>query len=854
MQIDPMTDREHGQPAPLAPRSDHRGRRIPVRSVLEASRAHALRLRTRPPGTGPRSEQTEGPPSPPPQDPHDGRRAAQVPPLPPVRRKMKKLRLTSIALAALALGLISFIYGMFMAVASDLPKLEDRYQFTHAKNSVLFDDQGRPLGVLSEQHRILLSPSQIPRVVKDAVISVEDKRFYSEPGIDPRGILRAAVDDVLGRGGVQGASTITEQFVKNALEAQARRTIFEKLREAALAYQLAHKWPKEKILAEYLNAIYFGEGAYGIEAAAETYFGHEPGHEGCGLPGAPLCVSDLSPAEAATLAGIIASPSAFDPVINPHAALARRSLVLKDMLTQRLLTSAEYEHAMAQPLPSPQSVQPPGVPPVEGLQTGYFTTWVEQQLIERYGATRALEGGLTVHTTLDLGLQRAAEAAVNNYLPGPSGPTASLVAIENSTGDVRAMVGGHDYASAPFNLATASERQPGSAFKAFDLATALDHGVSPYSTWLSAPKVFTVPGTGGHEKFYVHNDNNAYVNGPRTLIEATAYSDNSVFAEMGIQVGTGKIAAMAHRMGIETPVSTNPAMTIGGLEVGVSPLEMAHAYETIAEGGQRVGSSLIAGHEPTGIQEVVAQPGQVLRHGNSREVNRVRLSRVFPASVASEETTMLETVIQYGTARAAAIGQFAAGKTGTTTNFGDAWFVGWNHKYTVAVWVGFPDHLIPMTTEFNGGPVEGGTFPALIWHDFMTGSIQLEQERALAGTHTASSGGETGAGGPSVAPSGASGTEREAQAGGGHATPGTQHATPGPKAGGEGGAAQPSAPSAPSTPTAPSAPSAPSTPPAPGAAGEEGAGGAGSGGGSGGGSSGGGGGTPSSTGGASPGG
>ncbi|MDE3070953.1 MAG: transglycosylase domain-containing protein, partial [Acidobacteriota bacterium] len=468
---------------------------------------------------------------------------------------MKKLRLTSIVLAALLLALISFVYGMFMAVASDLPKLEDRYQFTHAKNSVLFDDQGQPLGTLSVQHRILLAPAQIPRVLKDAVVAVEDKRFYSEPGIDPRGILRAAVDDVLGRGGLQGASTITEQFVKNALEAQSRRTVFEKLREAALAYQLAHKWSKEKILADYLNTIYFGEGAYGVEAAAETYFGHEGAHAGCGLPGAPLCVSEITPGEAATLAGIIASPSAFDPVINPHAALARRGLVLKDMLEQRRLSYAEYTRAMAEPLPQPQTVQPPQVPPVDGLQTGYFTSWVEQQLIERYGAQRALEGGLTVHTTLDLGLQRAAEQAVNGYLPGPAGPTAALVAIENSTGDVRAMVGGHDYAAQPFNLATQSERQPGSSFKAFDLATALEHGISPYSVWASAPKTFIVPGTGGREKFYVHNDGNAYA-GSRTLIEATAYSDNSVFAEMGIDVGTGKIARMAHQMGIETPIST----------------------------------------------------------------------------------------------------------------------------------------------------------------------------------------------------------------------------------------------------------------------------------------------------------
>jgi penicillin-binding protein 1A len=715
---------------------------------------------------------------------------------PLVTRRLKKLRFGAILLSAALLALISFLYGMFMAVASDLPQLDDRYQFTHARNSVLLDDRGRPLGVLAEQHRILLSPGQIPPMVEHAVVAVEDKRFYQEEGVDPRGIARAAIQDLLHQHSVQGASTITEQFVKNALAAQSHRTVFEKLREAALAFQLAHRWSKRKILTEYLNTIYFGEGAYGIEAAAETYFGHEPAIAGCGLPNAPLCVSRLQPAQAALLAGIIASPSGFDPVTHPHAALARRDLVLQDMLRQHYITEAEYRQAATAPLPSPQEVLPPQVAPVDGLQTGYFTTWVEQQLIERYGAQRALEGGLTVHTTLDLNLQRAAEQAVQGYLASPSGPTASLVAIENSTGDVRAMVGGRNYDTSPFNLATQGERQPGSAFKAFDLAAALESGISPYSVWSSAPKVFSVPGTGGQEKFYVHNDQNAYA-GSRTLIEATAYSDNSVFAEVGIDVGTRKIAQVAHRMGVETPISTNPSMTIGGLKIGVTALEMAHAYETLAHGGERVGSSLVSGEEPTGIQEVAAPAGQVLPDGNRADINHVTLTRVLPSWVASSETSMLETVIQYGTARVAAIGQFAAGKTGTTTNFGDAWFVGWDHKYTVAVWVGYPTRLIPMETDYNGGPVEGGTYPALIWHDFMVGAIQIEQERAegaaAAKARAAGGGGEALTGpGPAGSAPGPGGTG-ETGAKGPRATPHIQGPREG---GGEGGTGSPPAPGA----------------------------------------------------------
>src|SRR5439155_17814 len=375
--------------------------------------------------------------------------------------------------------------------------------------------------------------------------------------------------------------------------------------------------------------------------------------------------------------------------------------------------------------------------------------WVQQQVVERYGAPRAFSGGLRIKTTLDLDLQRAAEQAVGSYLANPSGPTASLVAIENSTGEVRAMVGGPDYNKTPFNLATQGQRQPGSSFKAFDLAAALEDGISPGSVWSSRQKVFLVPATRGREKFVVHNDEGAY-SGSNTLVGATAFSDNSIYAEVGLKVGTRRIALLAHRMGITTPLSTNPAMTIGGLTVGVTPIDMAHAYETIARGGQRVSGTLASGGEPVGIQEVDGG-GRSLPDGSHRDVNEVRLSRVLPPDVAATETSMLETVLQYGTGRAASLGQFAAGKTGTTENYGDAWFVGWDSKYTVAVWVGYPTKLVPMTTEFNGSPVLGGTFPALIWHDFMSSSLQIDKTReeraALNKTKSGKSGksGEAGA-------------------------------------------------------------------------------------------------------------
>jgi penicillin-binding protein 1A len=742
------------------------------------------------------------------------------------RPRLKRLRFVLILFAVLLLGLISFVFGMFVAVASDLPSLTRFSQFKNAQSSVLLDDLGHPIGVLSEQNRVIVTPTEIPSIVKDAVISIEDKRFMTNSGIDIRGIARAFVQDIEHKGNVQGASTIEQQFIKNALQAQSHRTILEKLREAALAYQLSHKWTKEKIITAYLNTIYFGNGAYGIESAAQTYFGSQPKHLGCGTPGHALCVQELEPAEAALLAGIIQSPTDYNPVDSPLEAKTRRDVVLEQMFQQGYISRAVYEESLNQPLPTAREIQTPQQPLVDGVDVGYFTSWVQQQAIERYGAPRVYNGGLRIETTLDLGLQRAAEQAVSGYLPGPEGPTAALVAIENSTGEVRAMVGGRNYDATPFNLATEGERQPGSSFKAFDLAAALEDGISPESEWPSREKTFFVHGSQGTEKFVVHNDEGAYT-GENSLTNATAYSDNSIYAEVGLKVGTHHIADLAHRMGITTPLSTNAAMTIGGLHVGVTPLDMAHAYETIAHGGDRVSGSLVSNWQPVGIQEVSAA-GNVLSDGHHRDRNAVILERVLPSEVANTETSVLETVLEYGTAKAAALGGFAAGKTGTTSNYGDAWFVGWDSKYTVAVWVGYPNSLVPMTTDFDGGPVLGGTFPALIWHDFMTSAMQVEKERASEAT--AARGTKGGSSGSSSSTSG-SGTQTETSGGtiettatpppaatgpkngGGEATKGAPAGAP--ATGGEHGAAKSEAPKSEATPATPATPApTPATPPA----------------------------------------
>ncbi|MDX6646760.1 MAG: penicillin-binding protein, partial [Miltoncostaeaceae bacterium] len=388
--------------------------------------------------------------------------------------KVKKLRLALVLLGLGALALISTVFGMMMAVAADLPKLEDREQFRSARNSELLDVHGKPLGILTgSKNVVLVSFDKIAPVMRNAIIAVEDKRFYQNQGIDLKGMGRALYSDVIARKSVQGGSTITQQFVKNALSAQNKRTVFEKLREAALAYHLTRKWTKDKILTEYLNSTYFGQGAYGIESAARTYFAKQ--HPGCGRTRETPCVQMLRPSEAALLAGVVASPTAFDPIAHPVASTGRRNLVLRDMRDQGYLPEPEYRAALQEAIPTQDDL----TPPQEKTQWPYFTSWARQQIVNKFGATRAFAGGLRIRTSLDLELQQAAQKAVDGQLGGPGQhPSAALVAIDNKTGEVRAMVGGRDYARSSFNLATQGQRQPGSSFKPFTLAAALQKGYS----------------------------------------------------------------------------------------------------------------------------------------------------------------------------------------------------------------------------------------------------------------------------------------------------------------------------------------------------------------------------------------
>src|SRR3954471_4842875 len=674
-----------------------------------------------------RARRPHGPPlpRPPGADPSMSDADVTALPVPPnggsgPRPRIKKLRLLGILLPLGALAIVSTVFGMMMAVASDLPSLTAAQQLRHARNSVLYDVRGKKLGILtSNENRVLVPYTDIASSMKFAVIAIEDKRFFNNSGVDIRGIGRAFVQDLIQKRSAQGGSTITQQFVKNALQAQGNRTVFQKLREAALAYHLTRKWSKEDILTNYLNSIYFGNGAYGIESAARTYFGKDANHLGCGDSVDRPCAKELQPWESALLAGIIVSPSAYDPVAHPIAAKRRRDVVLANMLAQGRLTRTEYDDALQQPLWSGE-LDPPRVRTL----APYFTTWVRQQLIDRFGAEKAFEGGLKIKTTLDLDLQNAAQAAVDKYFSYPGGPTASLVAIDNKTGYVRAMVGGRDYATSPFNLATQGQRQPGSSFKPFILAQALREGASVNDLWPSRRRDFIVPGTHGKEHFPVNNFEGSYA-GVRSLGQALTFSDNSVFAAAGIHYGTRKIARLARRMGIRTPVSHNLAMTLGGLKEGVSPLDMAHAYETFATGGRRITGTLGANDNgPVGIDWV-----KRIKDDKTVKKNETKSTRVLNPQLTAQEVAVMQTVVSQGTAKRAAYGGFAAGKTGTTENYGDAWFIGFTDKMTIAVWVGYPNGNTSMAHDFGGAPVEGGTYPAQIWHDFVVAANAITDQR-----------------------------------------------------------------------------------------------------------------------------
>ena len=615
------------------------------------------------------------------------------------RRRIRKLRLFTLLLLLLLLGLSSFSFGLITAVASQIPNCDPRQVPHEVDGHIYANDDHTILATLrGSQSRILVETDQISPIMKQAIVAIEDKRFYEHNGVDLRGIARAVWADVAHTGVVQGGSTITQQFVKNSCVTSAR-TISRKLKEAALAWQLEQHWKKLRILTAYLNTIYFGNGAYGIQRAAQTYFN--------------TTASRLTLAQAALLAGIPSDPSRYDPVTNPKAARTRRLEVLQAMLSQGDISPLDLQRANRTPLPRAQDVHLPGI---EG-PAPYFVNYVKQQLIERYGTRRVFGGGLNVQTTIDLRLQKLARRAIQSVLKEPNGPSAALVAVRPRTGEILAMYGGDNFRQSQFNLAVQGERQPGSSFKPFVLAAALKQGISPSTTFPSKPVSIFI----GDKYWPVHNYENDYI-GSGDLVTATAVSDNSIFAQLTKLVGPANVAKTAHQVGITRHL--NPYFAIGLGADAVSPLEMARAFSTFANQGRRVDGSVF-GNRPRAVARVGNATGQLME--NNRPVYHAALTPDQDALL----TSILEGVIRSGTGKRAALpDRVVAGKTGTTENYGDAWFVGYTPQLATAVWVGYPNKLKPMLTEYHGEAVAGGTFPAEIWRVF----TQL----ALAGTTPAS--------------------------------------------------------------------------------------------------------------------
>lgn len=591
---------------------------------------------------------------------------------------LKLLIGTLAALLFLTLGTGAYLYSL----SSTLPDVtSDPGALKSPQTSVVYAADGTVIAEWhAEEDRTIVSFDDMPRHLRDAVVAIEDKRFYEHNGVDIEGVMRALRANTEAGEVRQGGSTITQQLVK-LLFTDGERTLTRKIREALLAYELEARTDKQKVLETYLNTVYFGNGAYGAESAARRYFGKS--------------ASDLTVAEAALLAGIIRSPARFDPIEHPDEARTRRDLVLDQMADQGYLDAAAAREAANTPIELAPLREVPQVAP-------YFVEHVKQQLVSELGADRVYQGGLRVYTTLDPKIQRLAESATKQ-LSGRKDPEVALVALRSADGAVLAMVGGRDFARNQFNLAAQGRRQPGSAFKPFVLVAALEKGFKPQDVVAATP--YSVQVKDGTWK--VENYENSFTKGSLSLQAATSWSVNAVFARMIMRLGPERVVEVAKRMGITSSLDANPAIALGGLTEGVSPLEMASAYSTIANGGMHV--------PPAAIVRVLDDEGAVILQPDRSA------QRAVSKSVAVQTSLMLHDVVENGTGTAARFGQWAAGKTGTTQSYRDAWFVGWAGDITTAVWVGYPQAQVDMT-NVHGIRVTGGSFPAKIWAQFMKGA------------------------------------------------------------------------------------------------------------------------------------
>ncbi len=574
----------------------------------------------------------------------------------------------------------------------------------------------------AEEDRINVRLDEVPEVLRQAVLATEDRDYYEHNGIDPVGIARALYQDVRGTSvSRQGGSTITQQYVKNAY-LTSERSIVRKVKEAVLAVKLERELEKDQILERYLNTIYFGRGAYGVGAATRAYYGKD--------------VREIGLAEASYLAGLIRSPGGADALRDPEEAARRRGTVLAAMVQERYITPAERDAVSASPIGT-AVIDPPdrtGLGPVKGADIGteYFVEAVRQQIAADYGEDTLYGGGLRIYTTIDFDMQRAAWDAVTSTLDEEGDPAAALVAVDEH-GHVKAMVGGQDFEASKVNLALGrgveldgtlvpgggSGRGAGSSFKPFVLAEALRQGISLNSTF-NAPGSMTFPGVPGvkaGEDWKVGNYGGT-AQGVLDLVDATRVSSNTAYAQLMLEVGAPNVATLARRLGVSADLPELPALVLGAGDV--APLDMAVGYSTFANRGLRNDPVVIAKVEQVDEDGDVDVIAQAVPTGE----------RVLSEEEADQVTYCLRQVMQGGTGSSAAFGKPAAGKTGTTQDNKDAWFVGYTPTLTAAVWMGYPDKLpdgtVPTmnaesTVSRNHGlrGVTGGSLPAEMWKKFM---------------------------------------------------------------------------------------------------------------------------------------
>jgi penicillin-binding protein 1A len=624
----------------------------------------------------------------------------RTPRQPPKKRGFLRRYWWAFAAAPFVLLFLLLATLLFVYSRLDLPATPPPLQTTY-----ILDREGNVLGTFhASVDRTIVPFSRMPKSLRDAVIAAEDQGFYEHSGIDPLGVMRAAWNDLIAHEVVQGGSTITMQLVKNVYAGHYEtdrkngqttyvvppRTFTQKVREALLAMKLERTYSKDEILAKYLNTIYFGHGAYGVEAAAQAYWG--------------IHASDLNMIRSATLAGLISSPSLFDPIDHPIDAEIRRNYVLDRMAALGTISPERAASLKLQDVRTHPSDGNLSFPP----KLGYFLDYTKRALIAKYDEAQVFGGGLKVITGLDPRMQAAAEEAVAARLDTPGDPEAAVVAIDPATGEVRAMYGGRNWSKSQVNLATGdggTGRQAGSAFKPFTLTAAMEANVSLSSRWYG-------PGTITIQDPRCYTDGQPWTlsnasdeeSGTFSLATATAYSVNTVFAQVASLVGPDAVADAAHRMGIRSKLQPVCSITLG--TQAVTPLEMTNAYATLAARGIR--------RWATPVHAVRDASGAVLDRTTSG-----RGKRVISTNDADLVTYALENVIRYGTGTSANIGRPAAGKTGTAQDYVDAWFCGYVPRLTTCVWIGYPKGEIPLENVEGYSAVYGGTIPALIWHDFM---------------------------------------------------------------------------------------------------------------------------------------